>query len=363
MRSGFRKKWDDINLKAESVYRKLEYQKKAKLRLKRMNGGFNCSKEYEEIVVPFWKRYGLKPSKMWYQIFSDREKKVDPRYIPDDLWYGVIVPYFSNTQFRRFGEDKCMHDIFFKEFTRPETIIKNIAGVFYDSDMNVISMEQAVKNCLDYPEEFLIKPSIDSGEGRLISFFEKEKKDKESITAVMHSLKANYIAQEAVKQHPVLSELNPSSLNTIRIVSFFFEGEVHILSSILRMGASGHKVDNIGAGGFACPIQKDGHLAERGVNRKAEWVSENQHGIRFAEVQVPSYEKIVGLVKKQHRKLAHFKLIGWDFSVSGEGEPVFIEYNVCPGSNQITCGPTFGDLTEHVLDEVFVKKTLKYAQN
>ena len=44
-------------------------------------------------------------------------------------------------------------------------------------------------------------------------------------------------------------------------------------------------------------------------------------------------------------------------------EPVFIEYNVCPGSNQITCGPTFGDLTERVLEEVFVKKTLEYAQN
>lgn len=363
MRSGFRKKWDSINLRAESLYRKHEYRKKAKLRLKRMNGGFDCSKEYESIVVPFWKKYGLKPSKMWYQIFSDREKKVDPRYIPDDLWYGVIVPYFSNTQFRRFGEDKCMHDIFFKELIRPKTIIKNIAGVFYDAEMNVISMEQAVKQCLVYPGEFLIKPSIDSGEGRLISFFEKEKNNKEAILSTMCSLKANYIAQEIVKQHPVLSELNPSSLNTVRIVSFFFEGEVHILSSILRMGASGHKVDNIGAGGFACPIQKDGHLTEKGVNRKAEWVSENQHGIRFCDVQVPSYEKIIRIVKEQHRRLAHFKLIGWDFSVNTEDEPVFIEYNVCPGSNQITCGPTFGDLTERVLEEVFVKQTLKYAQN
>ena len=39
MRSGVRKKWDDLNFKAESFYRKYEYRKKAKLRLKRMNGG------------------------------------------------------------------------------------------------------------------------------------------------------------------------------------------------------------------------------------------------------------------------------------------------------------------------------------
>lgn len=49
---------------------------------------------------------------MWYQIFWDRTHEPDPRYIPDDLWYGVIVPYFSNSQFRRFGEDKCLHDVF-----------------------------------------------------------------------------------------------------------------------------------------------------------------------------------------------------------------------------------------------------------
>ena len=363
MRSGVRKKWDDLNFKAESFNRKYEYRKKAKLRLKRMNGGCKCTKEYNEIVIPFWKKYGLRPDKMWYQIFWDRTHEPDPRYIPDDLWYGVIVPYFSNSQFRRFGEDKCLHDVFFKDLVRPETIVKNMAGIFYDAHMCIITKEQAIEKCMVYQGEFLIKPSIDSGEGRLISFFDSQDLDQKSLISAIDGLKANFIVQEAVKQHAVLAALNPSSLNTIRVVSFLFEGTIYILSSILRMGASGHKVDNIGAGGFACPIQANGRLTEKGVNRKAEWVTENQHGIRFADVIVPSYDKIIAMIKEQHLKLAHFKLIGWDFSVNVKGEPVFIEYNVCPGSNQITCGPTFGDLTERVLEEVFVKKTLEYAQN
>ena len=54
--------------------------------------------------------------------------------------------------------------------------------------------------------------------------------------------------QGVVKQHPILEKMNPSSLNTIRVVSFFFEGEVYILSIILRMGAKNARVDNIGAG-------------------------------------------------------------------------------------------------------------------
>ena len=226
MRSGVRKKWDDLNFKAESFYRKYEYRKKAKLRLKRMNGGCKCTKEYNEIVIPFWKKYGLRPDKMWYQIFWDRTHEPDPRYIPDDLWYGVIVPYFSNSQFRRFGEDKCLHDVFFKDLVRPETIVKNMAGIFYDAHMCIITKEQAIEKCMVYQGEFLIKPSIDSGEGRLISFFDSQDLDQKSLISAIDGLKANFIVQEAVKQHAVLAALNPSSLNTIRVVSFLFEVDI-----------------------------------------------------------------------------------------------------------------------------------------
>lgn len=362
-RSGIRKKLDDFNLKLESGFRKYEYRKKINLRLKRMNGGYDCQKEYDEVVVPYWKQFGYKPSIKWYKVFAEKDHKVDPRYIPDDLYYGELVPYFSNSQFRRFGEDKCYHDLWFSDLKRPKTICKNIAGVFYDPGMNIIDINQAVKLCTREDGEMLIKPSIDSGEARLITFFSDPGKSETQIRNTMGKMGANFIAQASVKQHPVLAELNPSSLNTIRVVSFLFNGEVHILSAILRIGAANAKVDNIGAGGFAVPILSDGQLKDRGVNRKAEWISENNYGVKFADVKIPSYEKIIEIIKQKHKNLAHFKLIGWDFSVDVSGDPVFIEYNVCPGANQVTCGPTFGDLTDEVLKEYFLDKKLKNAQN
>lgn len=363
MRSNARKKLDNLTLGLENQFRKHKYRKNAKARLNRMDGGYNCDKEYKEIILPYREKFGKKPKKYWYNIFSDREQKVDPRYIPDDYFYGEIIPYYSNTQFRRYAEDKCMYDVIFPNLNKPETIIKNIAGVFYDSKMNIIDQEKAVNICLNYSDNFLVKPSIDTGEGRLIKFFDKNNVDKNQIIETINSLKSNFIFQEEVIQNKVLSELNPSSLNTIRVVSFLFEGQVHILSSILRIGAEGNKVDNVGAGGFACPIKESGWLKEKGVNRKAQWVEKNNFGKKFSDIKVPSYDKIIRLIKNEHLKLAHFKLIGWDFSVSIEGEPIFIEYNVCPGSNQISCGPTFGELTEKVLEDVYIKKTYKYAQN
>lgn len=363
MRSGVRKKLDDFNHLIESRYRMHVYRKKAKLRLKRMNGGFDLGDDYEKIIVPYWERYGLKPKKYWFQMFNDREQKVDPRYIPDDLWYGVIVPYYSNSLFRRLGEDKCMHDVYFRDLKKPKTLVKNIAGVFYDADMNLIDLDTAVEICNSSNNEFLIKPSVDSGEGRLIQFFEPGKYSPRDIRNCMEELNSNFIAQESVKQHDSIGQLNPSSLNTIRIISFFFENEVHILSSILRIGAENSKVDNIGAGGYAVPVKENGKLNSKGVNRKAEWVEANSKGIKFEGIEIPSYSKLIETIKDTHKLTAHFKIIGWDFAIDQSGDPVFIEFNSVPGPNQLTVGPTFGDLTERVLQDVFVDKNLKYAQN
>ena len=362
MRSGLRKKWDNLYEWVEQKYRGHEYRKKARVRSKRMGGGYNCKKEYKEIVVPYWKQFGQKPKIIWYKLFSAESKKVDPRYIPDDMWFEKILPYYSNTQFRRAGEDKCMHGIWFPDVKRPYTVVANIAGVYYDDKYNIITKEEAAKRCVDF-KKFLIKPSIDSGEARLIKFYDEEELTIEKMYAEFDEFGANFLAQEAIEQHPVLAELNASSLNTIRIVSFLFEGQVYILSSILRIGGGGARVDNIGAGGYSCAISADGRLSKNAVNRKSEWVECNQNGLRFETVTVPHYTDAVNLVKRIHTRLAHFKIIGWDIGITKDGEPILIEYNSNPGQNQYSCGPTFGDLTDRVLEDVFVTKTLINSRN
>ena len=40
MRSGFRRKWDLLDLRIESTFRKHKARKKAHIRLKRMHGGY-----------------------------------------------------------------------------------------------------------------------------------------------------------------------------------------------------------------------------------------------------------------------------------------------------------------------------------
>lgn len=363
MRSNSRKMLDSIYNGIEGKYRAFQSYRSAKRRVRNMSNCENFRKEYKEIVKPYWKKYGVKPSIVWYQLWCSRKKEVDPQFIPDSLWYSKILPYYSNMQFRRALEDKNYHAVWFDDVKRPETVVRNVAGVFYDADYQIITRAAAVEKCLNY-KNCLVKPSIDSGEGRLIRFFDREENlTAESVEKVFDEFGANFLVQQVIRQHPSLAQLNPDSINTIRVISFLYEGEVHILSSIVRIGKANSRVDNFGAGGTQCSILLGGQLADEAVNKKMEWGTVSMSGVPYAEIRVPSYDKIIDIIVEKHKKLAHFKLIGWDFSVDENEEPVFIEYNICPGTNQEEGIPTFGNLTDEVLDDVFIHRSLDTSKN
>lgn len=363
MRSGIRKKFDTFYGKTETQYRVWKTRSDAKKIYKSLGPVTEqLHQEYINDVLPYWKSFNMKPAKYWFRLCSKDGIHTDKRYIPDDLWWGTIQPYYGNMFFRRAYEDKCMHNVLFPELQRPRTIVKNMAGQYYSDDMKLLTPSEAFKLCKE-EKAFIIKPSFDSGEGRLIQFYDAKKNSTEDIKKMLLSLKNNFIVQEIVPQHTILSSIHESSLNTIRVLSFFFEGEIHILSCILRMGAGAQRVDNVSAGGLQCGLDMHGNCFAEACTKNRRWITKHPGGTVFADIQIPAFEKIIELVKREHCKLPHFRLIGWDFSVNVDEEPVFIEYNVCPGPNQMTCGPTFGKLTDRVLEDVLIKKTLAAIQN
>ena len=360
MRSSVRKRADALYDLAERKYRVWEYRAAARRRQKTLGCGRDRLKEYRQDVLPYWRRFGVRPSPIWYRLFTASGGTADPRYIPDDIWFDRILPYYSNSRFRRAGEDKAYHGVWFPDERRPRTITAQIAGIFYNENYEIIPRKQAERLCVAQGS-FVVKPTVDSGCGRLIRFYADA--DEEEIAAAFDLFGDNFIVQEIVEQHEVLRALHPDSLNTLRIVSFLYNNEVRILSAILRMGGKGARVDNIGAGGCACAVHADGTLGRYAINRRSERVETTADGVRFDSVTVPGFAEATAMVKRMHAKLAHFKLIGWDIAIDREGLPVMIEFNTAPAQNQYCCGPTFGDLTDEVLTDVFITKSLKNSQN
>lgn len=354
---------DRSHVMIKATFRAYKKSKYAKKRVKMIGGGYRGSrKEYRETVQSYWSCYGVKPKRYWYALYCNGQGAYDPRYVPDSMWYRRILPYFNNLTMRRAYTDKGMYNRLFTEVRKPETVVKNIAGYYYNGDgEKLITREEAQRLC-EQETHLIFKPSLDSGGGREITFYDRDKEGTPSISSIFDDFGVGFVAQRLVRQHPDLARINKESLNTVRVMSFHFNGSINILSAQLRMGNSGSRVDNISAGGCACAIKPDGWLSERAVTRKSVWTDAHDSGLKFRDIRVPSYDKIVEKVTLLHSGLPYFNLIGWDFAVDEQGEPVLIEFNVMPEQNQIGSGkPTFGDLSDEVFEDVFVKKSLKDA--
>lgn len=164
--------------------------------------------------------------------------------------------------------------------------------------------------------------------------------------------------QSGIIQHPIMASLNPSSVNTIRILTHITKnGEVKIRSVVVRMGRNGTYVDNASSGGVTIGVSDNGQLKDTGYDVKG--ISYTEHPdthVRFNSITIPNYHNILETVSRECWKLPQFRMLSWDIAIDEDGEPILIEVNMYSGQldfHQLNNGPVFGDDTEEILSEVF----------
>lgn len=316
--------------------------------------------EYKKTIRPYWRKYGVKPNIVWAKFFYALTGSMDPRYVPSDVFAQKIVPYFNKPSYMGPLADKNLNSMVFPSVKRPETAFKYISGTYRLDDFTIISQDEAIAR-LKADGRYIIKPTRYSNSGNDIQIFSGDISSEDFLALLKPYSGDDYIVQSFIIQHPDLAKLNPTSVNTLRVSTMLFRGNPYILpSAVLRVGGTGSLVDNVGAGGYQCPILPDGQLHKTAFTKKSagsrlgEFVEETATGLRFTDCVVPSYDKVRATVLDLAAHVPHLGYIAWDIAVDQDGDPVLIEFNVlAPGHSQENCGPTFGDMTEEVLDEVF----------
>ena len=311
----------------------------------------------EDFWTPYVKGRYAKASfdTKWFDIYNSLNYKNNrlEYYIPDDFYYCFVDTYYSDFQSAKIVDDKNMYDMFFNDVKQPKTIARKINGLYLNAAYKPISEEELIDLCINVGN-IIIKKSINSVGGKGVQFWDKHASINE-LKIIIEGMQ-DFVIQEIIEQHPELSKANESSINTIRIVTFIFKGEINILSSILRMGVSGMRVDNASSGGLACGIDKNGRLKSYATDIKAKVYHKHPSGINFDEIVIPNFDKCIKLVKNLAPRFYNIsKLISWDLSIGKDGEPILIEFNLSYGDlaiHQTTNGPIFGELTEEVLMDV-----------
>ena len=205
--------------------------------------------------------------------------------------------------------------------------------------------------------EVVIKRATESEGGHGVYFCPGH--DREKALEIFSEIQGDIVIQKVFTQHPQLAALNPTSVNTIRIVTLLSNNTVQVRSILLRMGMNSSRVDNLCSGGITCGITESGQLKKYAYRADGERFTVHPNtGITFEGYPIPSWRKAMDLVVSVAPRLPQFRLVSWDVGIDEQGETVFIEGNLKYGQldlHQLNNGPLFGSDTISILDEVLRK--------
>lgn len=304
-------------------------------------------------IVAYWKRIaGKTVPVLWHEYFYSRNGKYSERYVPSCLYHSDIIFRLNCRPLTMAYTDKCAIDNYFSDVLRPKTIVRNINGYFFD-EKQAINVDEALNRCRNL-ECAVIKPSMIGKWGtgvRVFSSSDGYLSEEETVIDLFNKYGKNYIIQEKVVQHELMSHLNPTSLNTLRFLSYLRGDEVVILYAVVRIGRRGKVIDNETAGGINADVDLGtGQILDCAYGTPSEKrISFTDIGTELKGFQIPSFEQACSIVRELHRRLPYFHLIGWEFGIDREGRPVMIEWNRCPDLSQTAHGPAFGELTEEII--------------
>lgn len=142
----------------------------------------------------------------------------------------------------------------------------------------------------------------------------------------------SYIIEEYVQQHPALARLNQSSVNTLRIWAYCFNGETAVIDAFLRVGSRGSLVDNTSMGAQIFRVDLSSGLIGEGMAKNIDNETFQCHrdsGERISGGTLPFWHEALILAQRAVTAFPHISFAGVDIAITEKG-PVVIELNVEP---------------------------------
>lgn len=330
---------------------------------RKINNSRNLTPAQENEIKQYWfDLLGIDVPLDWHRYFYKRTGVYSVKFVPTSLYYMELIGRFNEHAMNEAYTDKNIADIILPAEYQPQFILKNMGGYYYINNQ-AVSFHEALQACQNL-EDVLIKPSLECHGNGVCKFSVKDGitsiKGK-TISHLFEDYKSDFMIQKVVHQHERMSALNPTSVNTLRILTYRSGMDVLVVYAVIRIGKVGSEIDNETAGGISTKIDMEGKLSKYAYGAPGnDNVEKTDTGIVLEGYQIPSFSEALDLVKEMHLLLPHFNLVGWDIAINTEGKPVIIEFNTWPELSQSANGPAFGDYTERIIKEIWNRPNTRY---
>lgn len=323
----------------------------------------DLTEEQKAELDRFWKKYEFigkidyEPFKTYY----NRSGIADPRYLPQYIYSYFLRPNTVPKSYLVPFQNKAYLPCFLPAAKQPEMIVRKVEGNYYNSSFEHITREEAVRlslAALEQGNEIVVKPSGKAG-GKGVEFF------AEATAAQLHELFRKkgklFVVQKAIRQHPEMKKLNPSTVNTVRLTTVLHNGKFTPAAALIKVGSPNVRVDNYKHGGLLLGVNMDGTVLPWALNIDRQRVTELPSGVKLGEggfTKVPCFDSVLATAEKAHFCIPKIKVVSWDIAIDEENEAEIIEANFAGDlrMHQVLTGPVFGDLTEELLDSYVLSK-------
>ena len=271
--------------------------------------------------------YGFQPDE--YLCFGLEGQSMDQRkqWISDLDRYVFIYSMNDIKDAQLFNNKVCTYDAF-KEYYKRDAI-----GIRVNSDYS--KFLAFVKK-----HPIFVKKQAFEGCGRSIELIDiskigmsTQKYFKELISYGEH------ILEERIYSHEVLNKLNPSSVNTVRCITFNTIEGIHVPFCFMKIGRNGSFVDNGGAGGLLVYIDpKTGTFVGDAYDEDNIGYAEHPDTkVPFKGYKLPEWDELLKICKEISSIMPTVKCIGWDMTytnlgwivVEGNGMTQMIAPQIC----------------------------------
>jgi len=319
-------------------------------------------------IDEFWRPYGVGfRDYRWHQMYYGVTGLHDPSFVPDPIARFALFRHYNDEKSIPGWDDKNLYEFFLPDIRFPKTLAHIYHNGIYDKDWKHYSQDElpsfskAIYDELGEDKSLVIKVTKGSYAGKGVRLIHAKSPD-DIKDLLLESIGGNFIVQERIFQSDFMSQFCKTSVNIFRIITWKHEGEVKVLSSSIRFGLEGYFTDVCYIDGEeivnVVGVEKDGTVKEQyGSFRGLTDISVDLH-----ERVSPRFDDIIAIAKQGHERLHPFGIVGWDFTLNQENEPICIEFNVSvPGTilYQYANGPFGGDHTEELLAFLLDKNNTK----
>lgn len=284
--------------------------------------GIPESKEIKRKMAEAYRIYGWYPDE-FFQYHYEKLTNEERHSIIGEKEHDVIAETMNDKKSAKILSDKwetyCLYKPFFKREAILVTKNQNKSG---GKEINPLS------DFLKGKRRIIIKPQCGSF-GRGIQIITASETTEKELSQIVADYPKGIIAEEVIEQDDRLAILHPKSVNTLRIHTICYNGEVVVFHPYLRIGRGENCVDNAGSGGLFTSCNPETGEVLSVVDEYGHSFTEHpDNGISLIGYTIPCWKDAFNIAKQLAQKMPGLHYAGWDLALTKSGW-VLVEGNPC----------------------------------